>query len=140
MSEKQTVQVDQTKLGWSLFALRVGIFIVIGIWSLDKFFNPGHVAAVFSKFYQIDQLGEMTAYLMGTVQIILALLFVTGCKKNITYLLILIIHLASTLVSFPIYMSPFANSNLLFFAAWPMLGACIALYLLRDYDKCFCVK
>jgi len=138
MSEKQTVQVDQAKLGWSLFALRVGIFIVIGIWALDKFFNPGHTAAVFSKFYQIDQLGEISAYVLGALQILLSLLFVTGCKKNITYLLILIIHLASTLVSFPIYMNPF--NNLLFFAAWPMLGACIALYLLRDYDKCFCIK
>ena len=30
---------------------------------------------------------------------------------------------------------PGAVGNLLFFAAWPMLAACLALYLLRDYDR-----
>jgi putative oxidoreductase len=30
--------------------------------------------------------------------------------------------------------------NLLFFAAWPMLAACIALYLLRDQDTLLTVK
>jgi len=132
------VQVDPVKLGWSLFTLRVGIFIVIGIWSLDKFFNPGHSAAVFAKFYQIEGLGEITAYVLGAIQVILAVLFVMGYKKNITYLLVLVVHLCSTLVSFPLYMNPF--SNLLFFAAWPMLGACIALYLLREHDTCLCVN
>ncbi|GAL25194.1 hypothetical protein JCM19239_5084 [Vibrio variabilis] len=26
-------------------------------------------------------------------------------------------------------------SNLLFFAAWPMLAACYLLYILKDYDR-----
>jgi len=30
------------------------------------------------------------------------------------------------------YLNPW--QNLLFFAAWPMLAACVALYLLRDAD------
>jgi putative oxidoreductase len=40
----------------------------------------------------------------------------------------------STLASFGKYVAPFEPHNLLFFAAWPMLAACIALYLLRDSD------
>jgi hypothetical protein len=31
-------------------------------------------------------------------------------------------------------LDPFTDANLLFFAAWPMLAACIALFLLREHD------
>lgn len=32
------------------------------------------------------------------------------------------------------YLHPFEGVNLLLFAAWPMLAACLALYALRDAD------
>jgi len=41
-------------------------------------------------------------------------------------------HGISTLSSWPRYIAAF--DNLLFFAAWPMLAACVALFLLRDSD------
>lgn len=42
---------------------------------------------------------------------------------------VLLLHGISTLSSYRQYLDPF--NNLLFFAAWPMLAACFALYLLR---------
>ena len=60
------------------------------------------------------------------------LLFVAGLLKTWTYGAILIFHGVSTLSAFAKYLQPF--DNLLFFAAWPMLAACAALFLLRDYD------
>lgn len=45
---------------------------------------------------------------------------------------VLILYSVSTLSSDGQYMDPF--NNLLFFAAWPMLAACFALYSLRDLD------
>jgi hypothetical protein len=44
-----------------------------------------------------------------------------------------VLHTGSTLSSFSLYPDPF--KNLLFFAAWPMLAACLFLYLLREYDS-----
>jgi hypothetical protein len=35
-------------------------------------------------------------------------------------------------------LAPF--DNLLFFAAWPMLAACITLYLLRDLDTLWAMQ
>jgi putative oxidoreductase len=32
------------------------------------------------------------------------------------------------------------GSNILFFAAWPMLGACFTLYYLRDLDTLWSVR
>ena len=60
------------------------------------------------------------------------LLLRVGMWKKYTYGAILVLHAGSTFSSFAKYMDPF--NNLLFFASWPMLAACIALFLLRDYD------
>ncbi|MDX1705005.1 hypothetical protein [Pseudidiomarina sp.] len=134
------LQSNETKarLQWSLFALRVGIFIVMLLWTLDKFVNPGHSAAVFDKFYFISGLGETAFMVIGIIQLLIVIGFVIGFKKRITYGLVLIFHGISTLASFPVYLDPF--NNLLFFAAWPMLAACLALYLLRDEDKKLVLK
>ncbi|MCK7458014.1 hypothetical protein [Idiomarina aminovorans] len=125
-------QVLRAKLPWALLALRVGIFIVMFVWALDKFVNPGHTAAVFEGFYGIGGLSATIATVLGAVQVVLCLAFLLGLWKTITYGIILILHGLSTLSSFPQYLDAF--NNLLFFAAWPMLAACIALFILREYD------
>jgi len=127
-----TVTLSRTKLGWSLFLLRAGVFIVMLMWTLDKFIAPEHTAAVFDNFYGISGLSTTLSYTIGALQLVLVLAFVVGFKKTITYGLILLLHTISTFSSFPQYLDAF--NNLLFFAAWPMLAACVALFILRDYD------
>jgi hypothetical protein len=63
---------DRDRIATALLALRLGVFIVMLVWTLEKFVNPGHAAAVFENLYGLADV-----------------------------------------------------------AAWPMLAACIALYLLR---------
>ena len=58
--------------------------------------------------------------------------FLVGFQKRYTYGAVLLFHAVSTLSSYRQYLDPW--SNLLFFAAWPMLAACFTLYLLRDLD------
>lgn len=128
----------EQKLPWALLLLRVGIFIVMFVWALDKLVNPQHSAAVFAKFYGIDGLSEMLSYALGSLQLILCGAFLAGLWKTITYGLIMLMHAVSTLSSMPQYIDAF--NNLLFFAAWPMLAACIALFILRDYDTRLSVK
>lgn len=57
--------------------------------------------------------------------------------KRLVYGLVLALHAVSTFSAFRQYLDPF--SNLLFFAAWPMLAACFALYYLRDLDTLWTV-
>jgi hypothetical protein len=45
-----------------------------------------------------------------------------------------VLHALSTLAPFKLYLAPYEGPNILFFAAWPMLAACFALYYLRDQD------
>ena len=125
----------QQKLLWPLFSLRLGVFVVMFVWTIDKFVNPTHSIKIFQYFYCIEGVAEPVVYLFGVLQMVLVLAFLAGVKKRITYGLILFLHGASTLSSYAKYADVF--NNLLFFAAWPMLAACFTLYLLRDEDTKF---
>lgn len=125
----------QQKLLWPLFSLRLGVFVVMFVWTIDKFVNPTHSIKIFQYFYGIEGVAEPVVYLFGVLQMVLVLAFLAGVKKRITYGLILFLHGASTLSSYAKYADVF--NNLLFFAAWPMLAACFTLYLLRDEDTKF---
>lgn len=121
----------QTKLATSLLLLRIGIFIVFLFWGLDKLLVPEHAVKVLSGFYGIDlSINAMIA--LGVAQLVFLGAFLAGMWKKYTYGAILILHAGSTFSSFGKYMDQF--NNLLFFASWPMLAACVALFLLRDYD------
>ena len=128
----------QTRLQWLLLSLRLGVFIVMVMWTLDKFVNPGHSARIFENFYGISGSTDTIAYILGTLQLSLVIASLVGFKKRITYGAIFIMHGLSTLSSYNQYIDGF--NNLLFFAAWPMWAACFVLYLLRDQDVKFTVK
>lgn len=117
----------------SLFLLRVGVFIVMAMWSLDKLINPGHAAAVFENFYFISGIGTEILLVVGLAQLAIEIAFVLGLWKFWTYGFVMITHAVSTLSSWKQYLDPF--NNMLFLAAIPMLAACVALFLLRDRDR-----
>lgn len=121
-----------TPLSKSLLALRLGVFIVMLMWTLDKFLNPLHAEKVFSNFYGIGGASEFFFTVLASLQLIVVLAFMAGAFKRISYTLILLMHTVSTFSSWRQYLEPF--DHLLFFAAWPMLAACLALYWLRDED------
>ncbi|MBR7889755.1 hypothetical protein J9B83_12500 [Marinomonas sp. A79] len=131
----ENLVVPREKLEWSLFGLRLGVFTVLIMWTLDKFINPDHAALVMKVFYSIPALSSGVSYLLGGLQLILIVSFLVGFQKRWVTLIILVMHFGSTLVSFGRYMDPWSGSNLLFFAAWPMLAAIVTLYLLRDLDR-----
>lgn len=124
--------MSDTRIANALFTLRLGVFIVMLMWTLDKFVNPQHTAAVFDSFYGLGNIGPGLFMLIGALQLVLVLAFVAGFRKRLTYGAVFLLHAVSTLSSWQQYLDGF--NNLLFFAAWPMLAACYALYILRDMD------
>ncbi len=127
-----------SQIATALLLLRLSVFLVFLMWTLDKFVNPAHAAAVFENFYLIGGLGPVIFYILGFVELVILIGFLVGYQKTMTYGIILILHGISTLSSFPQYLDPF--ENLLFFAAWPMLAACYTLFSLRDLDTRWTVK
>lgn len=123
------------RLGWALFGLRLSIFLVMLMWTLDKFIRPEHSAGVFSHFYAVTGLDQAAFVVIGAMELVLLLAFVAGLARRCTYGAVLLLHGVSTLSAWHQYAHPYEGTNLLFFAAWPMLAGCTALYLLRDADS-----
>lgn len=125
-------------LEFSLFAMRLSIFLVLLMWTIDKMVNAVHAASVYDKFYYLSGFEGYMLYI-GLVELFILGAFVIGTYKKITYGAVLLFHTISTLASFKQYFAPFDGNNLLFFAALPMLVVCVTLFLLRDYDVKFTV-
>ena len=83
-----------------LLLLRVGVGIVMLMWTIDKLLNPGHAAVVFEKYYQIPGLQTGAAYAIGAVQLIIVLAFLSGTFKTYSYMIILLMHTVSTLSTY----------------------------------------
>ena len=61
--------------------------------------------------------------------------FLIGFQKALSTGLVLAMHTVSTLSTYHHYINVFQpKTTLLFWAAWPMLAACFALFYLRDQD------
>jgi len=124
----------QKKLKVSLLALRYGVALVLLMWTIDKLARPEHAAGVFEKFYFLPNFSHVLLKAVGILELLLIAAFLVGSKKRFTYGAVFAIHAVSTISSYRQYLDPFSGGNLLFFAAWPMLAACFALYVLRDED------
>lgn len=118
----------------SLLALRLGIAAVMLPWAIDKLLRPAHAASVFEGFYGLAGLGQSAFLALGAAQLVLVLAFLAGFARTWTYGAVLAMHAVSTFSSWRQYLAPYEGANLMFFAAWPMLAACLALFLLRDQD------
>jgi len=132
--------MDDKRLEWGLFFCRVSVFVVMAVWALDKFVRPEHAAAVFKMFYFSPDFGANVSYVIGALQMVVIMGFLLGVMKKATYGLVLVLHFISTVSSYKQYLTPYQDIHILFFAAWPMLAACLILYLLRDKDTLFTLK
>ena len=131
---------NRSHVGVALLVLRLSVFVVMLVWMIDKFVRPAHAASVYEQFYFLRGLGPSVIYTIAGLELAILLGFVIGFVPRLTYGLVLLFHAVSTFSSFRQYLHPFESVNLLFFAAWPMLGACFALYYLRDLDTLWTVS
>lgn len=126
--------MESRRIATALLVLRLTIFFVMLIWTIDKFVRPAHAASVYEHFYFLGGFSPTIIYALGGAELLLLIGFVIGVAPRLTYGLVLLLHAVSTFSAFRQYFHPFEGPNILFFAAWPMLGACFALYYLRDLD------
>ncbi|MBD6620853.1 hypothetical protein FNW02_35175 [Komarekiella sp. 'clone 1'] len=82
------------RISIALLLLRLSVFLVMLMWTLDKFVNPSHAAAIFKNFYFIGGLSNVPIYIIGAIQLVIILGFVAGFQKRWTYLLVLFFGVA----------------------------------------------
>jgi putative oxidoreductase len=115
-----------------LFILRVGLGIFLLLWSIDKLVVPAGTVRVFSNFYHLT-ISATVAPVVGVLELLLSILILGGLWKKWTYGLGMILHAISTISTYNQLLDPFGKNHL-FIAAIPVLGAFIALFLMRDED------
>ncbi len=128
------VSTEDRRIAIALFLLRLTVFAVMLMWTIDKFVRPEHAVSIFEHFYGLRGAAPTVVYGLAGAELLLLIAFVLGIAPRLTYGLVFLLHALSTFSSFRQYLAPFEKVNLLFFAAWPMLAACFALYYLRDLD------
>ncbi len=97
----------QARVATALLTLRFTVFLVMLMWTVDKFVNPDHAAGIFTNFYFIQGLEAPVIYLIGGIELLLIAAFVVGCQRQVSYGAVLLMHAVSTVSSHRQYLNPF---------------------------------
>jgi len=117
----------------ALPVLRIGMFLFMLVWTLEKLIEPAAYQGIFLNFYGLD-LGVTPVYALGILQLAVLMAFVSGAFKTASYGLVLAMNLISLLVSYRQILDPYDGANQLFVASIPVAAASLVLFLLRDRD------
>ncbi|NNE41043.1 MAG: hypothetical protein HKN14_09015 [Marinicaulis sp.] len=118
----------------ALFILRLTLTIFFALWAAEKFIKPETTVKIWDAFYLVGNLPLEASYAIGVIQSIVIVLFFFGILKFWTYGFLMVTHGLSTFSTYERIFDPFSGSNHLFLAAIPVLGALIALFMLRHED------
>jgi putative oxidoreductase len=119
----------------ALLALRITLGIFLLQWGVEKFVVPQNTVAIWGYFYGLD-VPQALGYLFGVVEIAIAGCLSLGVFRTTAYGAALALHAITVLVSWRQLLDPWGDdANHLFIASVPVLGALIALFLLRHWDR-----
>ena len=119
----------------SLLIMRIATAAFLLVWAIDKIVNQGHAENVFKTFYFVVP-PPLILTALGVVQTLIVLAFAAGFARFWTYGAVLLMHAFSTVSTYGRLINPWGpGAQLLFWAAVPVLGAMIALFLLREQDR-----
>jgi putative oxidoreductase len=118
-----------------LLVLRITLGLFLLQWGVEKFVVPQNTVAIWGYFYGLS-VPQGLAYLFGAAEIAIAGCLFLGLFRTAAYGAALTLHAVSVLVSWRQLLDPWGDpANHLFVAGIPVLGALIALFLLRHWDR-----
>src|SRR6266436_6681677 len=104
---------DRNRVGVALLVLRLTVFLVMLVWTIDKLVRPAHAISVYEHFYFLRGLGPAIIYSIGVAELALLFGFVIGFAPPFTYGVVLLLHAVSTLSSCQQYFHPYQGPNIL---------------------------
>jgi putative oxidoreductase len=115
----------------AILVLRLTLALFLLQWGVEKFVMPGNTPMIWGYFYGLS-IPQVSAYVFGVIEIVLAVCLALGLFATVAYGASAALHAVTVVVSVPVLTQPFADPmNHLFIASVPVLGAFIALFLLR---------
>lgn len=122
-------------LSRALLVLRITLGLFLLQWGVEKFVVPENTVAIWGYFYGLA-VPPALGYLFGALEIAIAICLFLGLFRTVAYGAALALHAVSMAVSWRQLLDPWGDqANHLFVAGIPVLGALIALFLLRHWDK-----
>ncbi len=122
-------------LTFALLALRFTLGVFLLQWGIEKFVVPSNTVAIWDYFYGFS-IPATLGYLFGAAELALAACFFLGVFRTAAYGAAAALHFVSLLVSWRQLLDPWGEpANHLFIAGLPVLGAFVALFLLRHLDR-----
>lgn len=122
-------------LSRALLVLRITLGLFLLQWGVEKFVVPQNTVAIWGYFYGLD-VSQTVGYVFGAVEIAIAVCMFLGLARTAAYGAALALHAVSVIVSWRQLIDPWGDAaNHLFIASVPVLGALIALFLLRHWDR-----
>ena len=119
----------------ALLILRITIGIFLLQWGVEKFVVPQSTVAIWGHFYGLN-VSATLSYVFGVIEIVLAICLFLGLFRTIIYGAVAALHAVSVIVSWRYLLDPWGTEfNHLFIASVPVLGAMVALFLLRHWDR-----
>ena len=124
-----------TNLRRALLVLRIALGMFLLQWGVEKFAVPQNTVAIWGYFYGLN-VSATLGYVFGVVEIAIAACLVLGVFRSVVYGAAMALHAVSVLVSWRQLFDPWGDPvNHLFIAGVPVLGAFVALFLLRHWDR-----
>ncbi len=122
-------------LSRALLVLRIALGVFLLQWGVEKFVVPQNTTAIWGYFYGLN-VSQSVGYVFGVAEIAIALCLFFGLFRTIAYGAAVALHTLSVIVSWRQLINPWADDfSHLFIAGVPVLGAMIALFLLRHWDR-----
>jgi putative oxidoreductase len=119
----------------ALLALRITLGLFLLQWGIEKFVVPQSGVAIWSHYYGLN-ISQVVGYLFGAVEIAIAGCLFLGIFRTAAYGAALALHAVTVLVSWRELLNPWGGPvNHLFIAGVPVVGALLALFLLRHWDQ-----
>jgi putative oxidoreductase len=119
----------------ALLALRITLGLFLLQWGIEKFVAPQANVFIWEHFYGVN-VSQALGYAFGAAEIAIALSMILGLFRTIVYGAALFLHAVTVLVTWRQLIDPWGDPiNHLFTAGVPVLGAFLALFLLRHWDR-----
>jgi len=126
---------DESRLATALLVLRVTLGVFLLQWGVEKFVVPDVNVFIWSHFYGLD-VSRTLGYVFGAGEIVIAACLLLGVFRTVAYGAAVVLHAVSMAVIGRQLVDPWGDPvNHLFIAGIPVLGAMIALFLLRNHDR-----
>lgn len=124
----------QTKLGYSLLAIRLSVAAFLMVWVTEKLVAPDLARRVAETFYAHSP-SDTQLLVSGLLQGAVVLAFAAGAFRFWSYGAVLLMHATGTFSTVGRLLDPYTLPNHLFWAAVPTLVAIAVLFVLRHEDR-----